>query len=49
MDKLKDELGRACSRCNWIHLASDKDIWRVLVNIEMNLRIPQNVGKFLSS
>jgi hypothetical protein len=34
---------------NWIHLAQGKDQWRVLVNTVMNLRVPQNVGKFLSS
>jgi hypothetical protein len=33
---------------NWIHLAQGKDWWRVLVNAVMNLRVPQNVGKFLS-
>jgi hypothetical protein len=24
----------------WIHLAEDKNQWRVLVNTEMNLRVP---------
>jgi hypothetical protein len=24
----------------WIHLAQDKDQWRVLVNTAMNLRVP---------
>jgi hypothetical protein len=32
-----------------IDLAQDKDWWKALVNMVMNLRIPQNVGKFLSS
>jgi hypothetical protein len=36
-------------RTNWIRLAPDKDQRRTLVNTVMNLRIAQNVGKFLSS
>jgi hypothetical protein len=34
---------------DWIDVAQDKDLWRVLVNTVMNLRVPYNFGKFLSS
>jgi hypothetical protein len=33
---------------DWIDLAQDMDLWRVLVNTVMKLRVPQSVGKFLS-
>jgi hypothetical protein len=32
-----------------IDLAQDRDQWRALVNMIMNLWVPKNVGKFLSS
>jgi hypothetical protein len=34
---------------DWIYLALDREQWRALMNTVMNLRIPYNVGKFLSS
>jgi hypothetical protein len=34
---------------DWINLAQDRDQWRVLVDTVMNLRVPKNAGKFLSS
>jgi hypothetical protein len=34
---------------DWIDLAQDRDPWRDLVNTVMKLRVPHNVGKFLSS
>jgi hypothetical protein len=33
---------------DWIDLAQDRDQRRALVNEVMNLRNPQNAGKFLS-
>jgi hypothetical protein len=34
---------------DWIDLAQYRDQWRALVNTVMNLQVPQNVDKFLSS
>jgi hypothetical protein len=34
---------------DWIGLAQDGDDWRALLNTVMNLQVPQNAGKFLSS
>jgi hypothetical protein len=38
-----------CDGRDWIDLAQDRDQWRALVNLVMNLQVPYNAGKFLSS
>ena len=38
-----------CGDIEWIDLAQDRDIWRALVNVVMNLRVPQNARNFLIS
>jgi hypothetical protein len=34
---------------DWIDLAQDSDQWKALLNTVMNLHVPENVAKFLSS
>jgi hypothetical protein len=41
------EIGRG--GMDWTDLAQDRDQWRALVNMVINLWVPQNVGEFLSS
>ena len=33
---------------NWIRLAQDTDQWKALVNMVMNLQVPQNTVNFLT-
>jgi len=32
----------------WIDLDQDRNMWPTLMNTVMNLRVPQNVGNFLT-
>ena len=38
-----------CGSISWIDLAQDRNKWRGLVNVVMNLQVPQNAGSFFSS
>jgi hypothetical protein len=41
MDNIKLDLGEIVwSGMDWIGLAEDRDKWRALVNVVMNLRVP---------
>jgi hypothetical protein len=32
---------------DWIDMAQDRDRWRAVVSVVMNLRVPRNCGEFL--
>jgi hypothetical protein len=34
---------------DWIYLVQDRERWRALMNTAINLRVPQNAGRLLSS
>jgi hypothetical protein len=48
-DNIKIDIKEIVWRCvNWIHLVYGSDQWLVLVNTEMNFRVPQNTENFMS-
>jgi hypothetical protein len=50
VDNIKMDLReRGYGDMDCIVLAEDRDQWRALVNTVMDLRVPQNAGKFSSS
>jgi hypothetical protein len=50
VDNIKMELReRGRDGMDWIDLALDRDQWWALVNSAINIRVPQNAGKYLSS
>jgi hypothetical protein len=49
-DNIKTELREiGWDGTDWSYLAQDMDQWRALENTVLNLRVPQNAGKFLGS
>jgi hypothetical protein len=44
-----DHRETVCGCIDWIDVAEDRDQWRALADTVMNLRVPSNVGKFLSN
>jgi len=49
-DNIKIDLQEVgCKGMDWIKLAQDRDRWRALVNVVMDLQVPQNIGNFLTS
>jgi len=34
---------------DWIDLSQDRNMWQALVDMVMNLQVPQNAGNFLTS
>jgi hypothetical protein len=49
-DNIKMDLREVgCWSMDWIGLAQDRDRWWVIVNAEMNHRVPQIAGNFWSN
>jgi hypothetical protein len=40
MDNIKMDFREIGWRMDWIYLTQDKDQWRVLVNMVVNIRVP---------
>jgi hypothetical protein len=53
-DRLEENIRMDLGEIEWgimdrVHVAQDRGKWRALVNTVMDLRVSQNIGKFLSS
>jgi hypothetical protein len=49
-DNIRMDIREVRCRCvDWMELAQDRDSWRALVSVVMNLWVPQNAGNFLTS
>jgi hypothetical protein len=47
-DNIKKDLQEVgCEFMNWINLAQDRERWRALLNVVINLRVPKKCGEFL--
>jgi hypothetical protein len=50
VNNIKVDLGEiGWDGVDWIDMAQDRDQWRAVLNTVMNLWVPYNAGKFLSS
>ena len=49
MDNRMDLQGVGCEYMDWIGLAQDRDRWRTLGSVVLNLRVPWNAENFLTS
>jgi hypothetical protein len=48
-DRLEDNKGTEWEGVDWTHLAEDRDQWRTLVIMVMNLQVKKNAENFLTS
>jgi hypothetical protein len=46
---MSDNIKMSLKKQDWIYLAQDRDNWKALVNMIMNLWVPYNVGNFMTS